>query len=75
MKLSFRYLGLLLSFVLTLFFSLDVSAQVVVIRPRKHRPAVYYAPPPPIPAVYYVPPPPVIIVKPKYRHRNHKRRW
>ena len=72
MKNALKYFLSLVVF-FTCFVTVDVFAQVVVIRPRRAfiPPPVIYAPPPP---VIYAPPPPVIIY-PKHRHRHHRRRW
>lgn len=79
MKTSIKYSNFLIVFIVALLFSLDMSAQIVVIRPRRIPPPIYYAPPPRVyyapPPVYYAPPPPVIIVQPRHRHRGRGRRW
>ncbi len=71
MKTSMKYSHFYIIFIVFLLFSLDISAQVVVIRPRRIPPPIYYVLPP---RVYYAPPP-VIIVQPRHRHKHRGRRW
>lgn len=47
MKTSIKYSHFVIVFVAALLLSWDMSAQVVVIRPRRIPPPVYCPPPPP----------------------------